>query len=288
MTDYLALADTGYSDLKTPIVPYPYRIKDFKKLDAISAMVCRAIKSAVLKDAQCNHGEVTAEDHLDISKDLPQDQTLGMTAFHQMLSYLNLRSHWFRYQYFYNGQNAVEITAAKKHFWSFELEKSDFGLNFARPASASGLKNEFAGITTAPVTAPIAYTTTFDDRARLKLSHAHTRLVLPPGICLRLHSDRRRQLYPEPQPEYAIWRKRSVVAYVVPEESGGRKPFRSADHTPPRNSSPAPREDIALSSTPPSLIPGTLRRPVDIFGKLGFRYSDEGVGSNRATWLGGA
>ena len=113
MTDYLALADTGYTDLKTPLVPYPYRVADFQKLDSISAMVCRAIKSADLKDALCYKAEVQADDHRDISKDLPSDQTPGLIAPHQTRSYLGPTSRWSRYRNFYNGQNAAGRTSVR-------------------------------------------------------------------------------------------------------------------------------------------------------------------------------
>ena len=33
------MGDTGYTDLKTPAVPMPYRTKDFKILDSINISV---------------------------------------------------------------------------------------------------------------------------------------------------------------------------------------------------------------------------------------------------------
>ena len=279
LTDYLALADTGYMDLKTPLVPYPYRIKDFRRLDSISAMICRAIKKAVLNDAQCYQVEQSAEDHLDISTDLPPDQTPGTVANHQMRSYLAPTSRWSRFTDFYSGQNAAEVASANKHFWSIDLEKSDFGLNFSRPASSAALKAEFTGITTAPVTAPVTYSISLDDRARLKFStptvdwylqHESTYSYTRTGGTSFTRNLSQNVLAGETG---LLWH----ILWVNRRAQGRRQPqeFDLLGASRVESQVQAPRGDFALATSPPSILLGALRRPVDMFAKAGFRYSDD-------------
>jgi hypothetical protein len=306
MTDYLALADTGYTDLKTPIVPYPYRVLDFEKLDAISAMVCRAIRDAVLPDAQCYRKTDEASSHLDISKALPSDQTRGQDAWYQFKSYLSLPSRWSRFNEFYNSQNTVEKASADKHYWSLDLEKADFGLNMAYPYSASALKSEFTGITTAPVTAPRSYTITFDDRIRLKFStpkldwflqqesnYSYARTggtSFTRNLSLNTLAGETGYLY------HASWRDRKGKYLRRPQEIDLLASVRleTAVQAPRLDttvnssltagdlasfgqvwSSPLAGSPLSTRMSSPSTLLGAIRRPVDIFAKFGVRFSDE-------------
>lgn len=286
MTDYLALGDTGYTQLKTPIVPYPYRIKDFRKIDVISAMICREIRSATMPHAKCYEGPLNSLEHLDYTTSLPPDTTAGMTAWRQTVSYLYPPYRWARFERFYAGQNAGENLSTQKPYWSFELEKGDFGLNvyvhkkFATtdpanpPVQTAALKNQFAGITVAPVTAPNTYAETFDDRWRLKRSYQHFDWFL-------LHEAA--YSYSRTQDTSDNGYTRSLSQNMMAMETGFLGHLWPARRTPRRldmllsgrieSQVLSPREDIPLADG--TTLPGTLRRPVDVYGKIGPHYSDE-------------
>ena len=127
LTDFLAVGDTGYPQFKTPAVPFPYRIKDFKWLHSISASVCRAIKKRVgsLKDAKCLGGALDAEHYLDTSKQLPPDTNAGFTQRRQTRAYLDPWLRVDRFKRFYEGQNDAEQLSAQKTFWSLAMEKGE-------------------------------------------------------------------------------------------------------------------------------------------------------------------
>jgi hypothetical protein len=128
------------------------------------------------------------------------------------------------------------------------------------------------------VTAPIAYTVSFDDRARLKLStsfvdwffqqesaYSYARTGGPSftrNLSQNILAGETGILW------HLLWRNR---------EQNGRQPQELDLLTAFRLESQvqAPRGDFALSTSPPSVLLGALRRPIDPFGKLGFRYSDE-------------
>jgi hypothetical protein len=289
MTDYLALGDTGYSQLKTPLVPNPYRIKDFRELTSISGLVCSVIKGAIagMNAAECHDGIAShkSKDYMDISSYKPADSDKGLTALQQSKSYLNPRFRWIRFQYFYKSQNAAEVASAQKRYWSFELEKSDFGLNAnihkhfttidpaSPPIQTASLNNEFAGITVAPVTAPSAYAVSFDDRWRLKYSTSRVDFFL-------LHESA--YSYTRTQDKSDNSWARNLSQNMWDQEMGTLLRFWPR-HRRPRewdillsgraeSQVLAPREDIALAK---GAISSSLHRSFDLYGKFGARFSDE-------------
>src|ERR1035437_5917829 len=90
LTDFLAVGDTGYPQLKTPAVPMPYRMKDFPKLRPISGLVCQAIAkyASAMKEAKCFTDQLNASEYLDTSSQLPPDTGAGYTVGQQTRTYL--------------------------------------------------------------------------------------------------------------------------------------------------------------------------------------------------------
>jgi len=283
MTDYLALGDTGYTDLKTPLVPFPYRIKDFKNLESISGLVCREIvkNTKDLKDAPCHKESLKSENHLDLSTDSPADVTRGLTAPRQSNAYVNEFYRWARFTNFYAGQNAAELASAQKPFWSLELEKGDFGLNasvhqhFATPVSQTqALKNFFAGITVAPVTAPNSYSTTFDDRLRLRYSTKRFDVFLlhESAYSYTRTQDSSDDKYARSLSQNLLAGEGGLLLRLWPWTKRFQRRWDLLLSGRIDSQVLSPREDLTLAT---GTLPGTFQRAVDGYGKAGFRYTDE-------------
>lgn len=183
LSDYMALGDTGYSALQTPAVPPALGMQDFKDLDPISALVCRAIRDThAVPNATCFNDILTPTRTLDISSLRPADETPGFTAARRYLAYVSfpLRNHRFGGPY--DGQNDSQTRSHQLPYWSFELEKGDFGVNvnvhrtfapnalIAQNGQAQALANAFSGVQVSAVTAPNSVAFSYDSRTRLKRS----------------------------------------------------------------------------------------------------------------------
>lgn len=323
LTDFLAVGDTGYTQLKTPAIPLPYRIKDFPHLHSISGMVCKAIAGAnAIPLENCFTAELNAKDYLDPSNQQPPDKSPGFTVAQQTRAYLDLPLRHDRFNKFYVGQNAAEEKSAQKKYWSLSVEKGDFGINFSRHVQVfegtqpqnKVLSYEFSGVQIATVTAPTAYTVTFDNRTRLKrssqlfdfyimdeMAYSYTRtqdatdnnftrnlslnsLSLETGFLVHLHERRR-----SPRQVDLLFAARGDTEVVSPREDIVIAAQTCTTLTNCVPTCPAGTVSSAINPCTPScppLVAGvpctnpagtdrqTLRRSADLYGKLGVRFSD--------------
>ena len=312
LTDFLAVGDTGYPQLKSPAVPLPYRMKDFPQLRSISGMVCQAIQKHVpeMHDAACLGVALDAKTYLDTSSQLPPDTGPGFTAKQQTRAYLDYPLREDRFKRFYDGQNAAERVSAQKPFWSISMEKGDFGLNFnlhkkfaGSQVQTKGLTNEFSGVQIAAVTAPNSYTVTFDDRTRLKRSSQSIDFYALDDVSLS---------YARTQDAADNNFTRNLSINSLSFESGFLRHMKPHLRGPRQldllvaarvdSNVLSPREDIAIAAqtclgqsncptpcppgttttatgpctamNPAGTLRGTIRRSADLYGKFGLRVSD--------------
>jgi len=288
MTDFLAMGDTGYTPIKTPLVPYPYRIKDFKDYESISAMVCRSIRSAALPEAHCHSplfANPKADTHLDVSTALPPDQTAGATSVFQAKTYVDIKSRISRFKQFYLGRNAAEFASAQKRYWAFDLEKGDFGLKANRPSSAAVNSSQFAGISLADVTAPMSYAISFDDRARLRYVTQHIDWFFQHESNFAYTRTDSKSGFTRSLGQNLVAGETGVLGHLL--WKNGRKPqgFDLLGAVRVESGVFRPRNDLALttpqptevgrSSPPAGTLLGRLDRQIDVFAKAGVRYTDE-------------
>ena len=177
-TDYLALGDTGYSDLQKPAVPPLARLRDFRKLYALSGLVCDALYEELpeadrpdLTDV-CNDVPVDGSQYFDESDQNPFDTTAGLTSVRQFIAWS--RPSRFRAD-LYKGQNMLENRIQQRRVWSVTLEKLDLSqtLNHHNFGNEQNLANRFGGVPVAAVTSPETLNFSINHRARSRWAGEH-------------------------------------------------------------------------------------------------------------------
>jgi hypothetical protein len=145
-TEFLALGDTGYSDLTPPDVPPATRVEDFEHLKPLSQLICQQIaRTNGYGDVPCEKEVLTAE-YFDSSSQVPFDTTPGFdTATH----YATVLKQF--------SQIGVPHTGAggkvqQRSFFSLNLESMDFSYGGVYINHVGQAPGKFAGISAPGVT----------------------------------------------------------------------------------------------------------------------------------------
>jgi hypothetical protein len=191
VTDYLAFGDTGYTEFLTPAVPPPLRPRDFRNLNPIANIVCRAIQKALVSTnpdfarTDCGPEQLRAGDYEDISKQAPFDATSGYTAWRQFVAWAVPSWQYQRSYSLYEGANQAERTSQQKPRFSITVEKTDLSASLnlhqntlqainappgAQVASIDLQAAKFAGNPISQLTAPDSFSLHYDNRTRLRWS----------------------------------------------------------------------------------------------------------------------
>ncbi len=166
-SDYIALGDTGYSDLVTPAVGQSIRLSTYSSLSYKSAIVCRHESSSVagLHGANCRDDPQTADD-FDGTKQPPFDTTKGLTPTEHFLLWAKLQK---RRPSLYQGQTPREAAVQQAPLWSFSLTKPSLGFTMNQHnGTENDLAARFAGVPVSQVNAPNTNTTLIDFSSRMQ------------------------------------------------------------------------------------------------------------------------
>ena len=189
VTDFLAFGDTGYTEFLEPAVPPALRMRDFSKLHSVAAIVCQAVRSALIpkhpefSKARCGPAELRALDYEDVSSQVPFDTTSGYTAWRRFFAWITPSLNYHHDFTLYSGTDPAEQTSQQKPRFSFTVEKTDVSVAVqehqrtlqpvttpAGPGSIDLQASKFAGNPISQVTAPNSLALSFDNRTRFRWS----------------------------------------------------------------------------------------------------------------------
>jgi hypothetical protein len=278
VSDYVALGDTGYSDLLTPPVGHPLKASDFSNLWPISGLVCDQIRSTVpgFSDASCGAAPVFVTDYFDYLNQEPLDTTKGLTPGQHFLQ-------WARFQQrrpsLYEGQTSLEKAVQQSALWSLSLSKLalGFSMNQHNNGSEANLASLFAGVPNTQVNAPDTNTTSIDFSSRV------TRTSAPNSFFGQVDGTYTRQLTRqnnatnsdlEAQLNNMFAAESGILPRLYPrtKEIPDLKILLSERL---ETQLSAPISSFKINSTPPTTIQGKIDRTKSLLSKIGLRFDNE-------------
>jgi len=276
-SDYIAVGDTGYSDLLTPAVGQPLNPLSFSSFSYVSAIVCRHIADTVsgFHGAPCK-GARRSDEYFDALNQEPFDTTKGFTPGQHFRTWLRFQK---RRPSLYQGQSSLEKAVQQFPSWSFSLSKMSFGfiMNQHNNGTEKNLAALFAGVPVSQVNAPNTNTTSFDFSFRLQRDSrsqstfaqgdaAYTRQLTRQSDAL--NSDLAAQLKNLLAVESGILPRIFPRSKEIPDLKVLLSGRLETNFAPPLTS-------FKLSTSPPSLLKQTTARPKNVLAKIGLRFDNE-------------
>ena len=168
-TDFVGLGDTGYAAFRQVPVPPAVRVRDYEKLDEISALVCqdliRGIPGSGAGPESCRL-TIDTTSYFDEIKVRPYPEAVSAGAFHSFREWIG--RNWASRGRYPRPPNAAEAAAQNRRLVSLRLDRANIGFRHNYHSLTEAQQRErFSGVQASQPTAPERIDATADWLLRL-------------------------------------------------------------------------------------------------------------------------
>ncbi len=179
-TDFVGLGDTGYPAFRQLPLPPATRVRDYERLEEISALVCRdlirGIPGSGVGPGSCRL-TIDTTSYFDEIKLRPNPQTVSAGALERFREWLG--RNWANRGRYPRPPDAVEAVAQDRRVLALRLDRANFGFQHNYHSLSEAQQRErFSGVQASQPTAPERIDATADWLLRLTYGGRHADLFM--------------------------------------------------------------------------------------------------------------